>query len=135
MTALFLLIVGLVALSFFPLKLGADRPELTGTETLAVVGGQAVDAKAGAKVNTLDPKLGDVVAALVDAGFNPVVTSGVRRNDKGSLHATGDAMDLRTRHLGAQERFRMQAVAGTSRPDVQAVLEQNPPHLHVEIDS
>jgi hypothetical protein len=54
---------------------------------------------------------------------------------RGSAHYTGNAVDLRTRNLTLSNRRRVASeIAERLGEDYDVVLEDDPPHLHIEYD-
>lgn len=96
--------------------------------------------KDGVRLQGLRPEM--IVALIVandvfrEMGFDCVVTAGVDgSHSRGSEHYKGDALDFRTRHIatGLHKDIgeKIQARLGK---DYDVVMEQNPPHAHLEYD-
>lgn len=95
--------------------------------------------KAGVRLEGLQPQM--ALAAIIandvfrSLGFNCVITSGSDGQHKhNSLHYSGMALDLRTRHIqdDGQKRQVIAAVASALGGDFDVVLESD--HAHLEYD-
>ena len=65
-----------------------------------------------------------------------IITCGLDgKHMPGSKHYTGEALDLRTRHLDMRLRpVLAEDYSKALGPQYDVVLEDNPPHIHVELD-
>ena len=111
------------------------KRDIRGVENRNFVAGTRVAIKDGVQTQGVKSVMGQAIDTARSVGLSPVVTSGYRPGDRGSLHAQGLALDFRSRHLSTNESVRvaeeMQEKLGS---DWDVIAEFNPAHIHVEYD-